>query len=216
MEITGEYRIAAPREAVWQGLNDPDILRQSIPGCETLDKVSDSQFSGAVTAKVGPVKAKFQGSVTLSELDPPKSYVLSGEGKGAAAGFAKGSAKVELEEDGEETILRYNVNAQVGGKLAQIGARLIDGTVKKLSAEFFQKFSDLLTAQSEATQTTPPKADVVPETAIECAPEEQTVSPPPVAEQKSADASGAGLHPAVWVVGVIVIVGVLLWIFAGN
>ncbi len=213
MEITGEYRILATREAVWLGLNDPDVLRQSIPGCEILDKVSDSQFSGTVTAKVGPVKAKFQGSVTLSDLDPPNGYVLSGEGKGAAAGFAKGSAKVDLEEDGDATILRYSVDAQVGGKLAQVGSRLIDGTVKKLSAEFFQNFSNILAAQGEPNVGPTPEAN---SDAGAAATEQPIAAAPHSAEMPSTPDSSDGMHPAVWVIGVIVIVGVLLWAFAGT
>ncbi|HZD25875.1 MAG TPA: carbon monoxide dehydrogenase subunit G, partial [Alphaproteobacteria bacterium] len=126
MEMQGEYRIPAPREQVWNALNDPEVLKASIPGCNTLDKVSDNAFTATVTAKVGPVKAKFNGEVTLSDINPPESYTISGEGKGGAAGFAKGGADVKLEEAGSETILRYTVNASVGGKLAQIGSRLID------------------------------------------------------------------------------------------
>ncbi len=195
MEINGEFRIPAPRQAVWEGLNDPEVLSQCIPGCETLEKVSDREFSGSIVAKVGPVKAKFQGSVTLSELDPPNGYTLSGEGKGAAAGFANGKARVRLRDDGGETVLSYDVDAQVGGKLAQVGARLIDGTVKKLSAEFFEKFAEIVaTRAATAPATAEPQA-------------------PP---QASADSPASGLHPAIWVTGVIAAVGVLLWAFAGR
>ncbi|MEM9683485.1 MAG: carbon monoxide dehydrogenase subunit G, partial [Pseudomonadota bacterium] len=130
MDMTGEYRIPAPREAVWKALNDPDVLKQCIPGCEEIDKKSDTEFAAKVTAKVGPVKAKFGGEVQLSDLDPPNGYTISGEGTGGAAGFAKGGAKVALAEDGAETVLSYTVNATVGGKLAQIGSRLIDSTAK--------------------------------------------------------------------------------------
>lgn len=143
MEMTGEYRIPAARQQVWDALNDVDILGKSIPGCESIERVSDAELTAQVTAKVGPVKAKFAGQVTLSDLDPPVSYTLSGEGKGGVAGFAKGAAKVHLTEDGDATVLTYTVNAQVGGKLAQVGARLIDATAKKLADEFFSTFSEL-------------------------------------------------------------------------
>src|SRR5690242_7763108 len=126
MEMHGERRIPAPREAVWARLNDAETLKNSIPGCQELEKTSDTEFTAKVRAKVGPVSATFTGKVTLSEIDPPNGYTISGEGQGGVAGFAKGGAKVSLEEDGGETILRYGVQAQVGGKLAQIGYRLID------------------------------------------------------------------------------------------
>ena len=145
MELEGKYNLRAEREKVWAALNDPEILKQCIPGCETLTKASDTNFSASVVAKVGPVKAKFTGEVELTELSPPSSYKISGEGKGGAAGFASGSADVKLEESDEGgTILSYSVNAQVGGKLAQIGSRLIDSTAKKLSREFFDKFTELV------------------------------------------------------------------------
>ncbi|MBT4169037.1 MAG: carbon monoxide dehydrogenase subunit G, partial [Rhodospirillaceae bacterium] len=146
MDLTGEYRIAASRERVWAALNDPEILKAAIPGCNTLDAVGDDSFTATVTAKVGPVKAKFQGQVTLSDMDPPNGYTIQGEGKGGAAGFAKGGAKVTLVEDGDGTLLQYEVNANVGGKLAQIGSRLIDGTAKKLAGEFFTAFAELAAA----------------------------------------------------------------------
>jgi uncharacterized protein len=143
MDMTGEYKIAAPRERVWAALNDPDILRQAIPGCEELNKLSDTELEGAARAKIGPVSARFKGKVTLSELNPPESYVLSGEGSGGAAGFAKGEAKVVLTPDGDATTLRYTVKATIGGKLAQLGQRLVDGAAKKMADEFFDKFADL-------------------------------------------------------------------------
>lgn len=141
MEMTGEYRIPAPREDVWAALNDPEVLKDCIPGCETLDKVSDTEMTATVTAKVGPVKAKFKGNVVLSDLNPPESYTISGEGSGGVAGFAKGGAEVRLAEEGSETILSYTAKAQVGGKLAQIGSRLIDSTAKKMADDFFGAFS---------------------------------------------------------------------------
>jgi uncharacterized protein len=141
MDMTGQYRIPAPRERVWAALNDPATLQASLPGCESLEKLSDREFAATVVAKVGPVKAKFNGSVTLSNLNPPESYTISGEGKGGAAGFAKGGADVHLTEEGEITVLTYTAKADVGGKLAQLGSRLIDGTAKKMADEFFDNFS---------------------------------------------------------------------------
>jgi hypothetical protein len=148
MDMTGERRIPASRQLVWEGLNDPEILKQSIPGCETIEKLSDTEFTAKVRAKVGPVSANFAGKVTLSDLHPPAGYTISGEGTGGVAGFAKGGATVTLEEDGGETVLRYTVQAQVGGKLAQIGSRLIDGTARKMADQFFSKFVDVMTAQA--------------------------------------------------------------------
>lgn len=145
MDMSDSQRIAAPRELVWAGLNDPEVLRQSIPGCQEIEKVSDTELTAKVTLKIGPVKATFNGKVTLSDLDPPNGYVISGEGAGGAAGHAKGSATVRLEADGPDaTILHYDVKAQVGGKIAQLGGRLIDATAKKLAGEFFTKFGDVV------------------------------------------------------------------------
>ena len=143
MEMSGEYRIAAPRARVWAALNDPAVLKESIPGCQELTKVSDTEMNAVVQAKVGMVRATFQGSVTLSNLNPPESYTITGEGKGGVAGFAKGGADVLLAEDGPEvTVLKYTAKGQVGGKLAQIGARLIDATAKQMAEQFFSKFAE--------------------------------------------------------------------------
>ena len=146
MDMTGEYRIPAPRQAVWDALNDPDVLKASIPGCDTVEKISDTELKAKVTLKIGPVKAKFSGDVTLSDLDPPNGYTISGKGNGGAAGFGSGSATVAMTEDGGETVLSYSAKASVGGKLAQVGQRLIDSTSKKLADEFFANFVAHLTA----------------------------------------------------------------------
>lgn len=143
MDMTGEYKIAARRERVWAALNDPEILRQAIPGCEEIKKLSDTELEAAARAKIGPVSARFTGKVKLSDMNPPEGYTLTGEGSAGAAGFAKGEAKVHLSEDGDATILRYTVKAIIGGKLAQLGQRLVDGAAKKMADEFFEKFSDL-------------------------------------------------------------------------
>ncbi len=144
MDMTGSQRIEATREVVYAALNDVDVLRQCIPGCETVEKTSDTEMTAKVTLKIGPVKASFSGKVTLSDLDPPNGYTITGEGSGGAAGFAKGGAKVSLEADGEATVLHYTVSAQIGGKLAQLGGRLIDATSKKLAGDFFEKFSEIV------------------------------------------------------------------------
>jgi hypothetical protein len=151
MDMSGEYRIPAPREKVWAALNDPETLKRSLPGCESLEKVSETEFVATVIAKVGPVKAKFNGNVGLTNLNPPESYTIAGEGKGGAAGFAKGSADVRLTEtDANATVLVYTARADVGGKLAQLGSRLIDGTAKKMADEFFDNFRQQLTPPSPA------------------------------------------------------------------
>lgn len=140
MDMNGSQRIEASREAVYAALNDVDILRQCIPGCDSIEKTSETEMVAKVTLRIGPVKASFAGTVTLSDLDPPNGYTISGEGSGGMAGFAKGGANVTLEPDGDATILHYVVKAEIGGKLAQMGSRLIDSTAKKLAGDFFEKF----------------------------------------------------------------------------
>jgi hypothetical protein len=147
MEMTGQQRIPAPRETVWKALNDPNVLEACIPGCQGLVKTSDTQMTATAVIKVGPVTAKFQGAVTLSDLDPPNGYRITGEGQGGVAGFARGGAIVRLEADGDGTILHYDVSADVGGKLSQLGGRLIDATAKKLSGAFFKRFAEEIEAQ---------------------------------------------------------------------
>lgn len=147
MDMNGEERIAASRETVWKALNDPDVLKACIPGCESLEKTSDTSFAATVGIKIGPVKAKFKGEVELQNLNPPESYTIAGEGKGGVAGFAKGGADVMLSEDGDGTLLSYTVKADVGGKLAQLGSRLIDSTSKKLAGQFFENLNNTITAQ---------------------------------------------------------------------
>lgn len=142
MDMSGEQRINAPQEVVWAALNDPEILRKCIPGCQELEKHSDTQMTATAVIKVGPVSAKFKGSVTLSDLDPPNGYRITGEGEGGVAGFAKGAAAVKLEQDGDATVLQYTVSAQIGGKLSQLGGRLIDATARKMSDAFFKKFAE--------------------------------------------------------------------------
>jgi carbon monoxide dehydrogenase subunit G len=144
MDMSGERHIAASRKAVWAALNDADILRQCIPGCETLEMQSPTDMTARVKLQVGPVRATFNGKVKLSELDPPNSYRITGEGNGGVAGYAKGGASVLLSDEAGGTRMRYDVKADVGGKLAQLGGRLIDSTAKKLADEFFERFSTLV------------------------------------------------------------------------
>lgn len=144
MELKDQQRINAPRAVVYKALNDPDILRQCIPGCEALEMTSETDMTATVVLKVGPVKAKFKGVIKLSNLNPPQSYTLTGEGKGGSAGSAKGTVDVSLDEDGAATILNYQVDAVVSGKFAQLGGRLIDSTAKKLAGQFFKTFSEIV------------------------------------------------------------------------
>jgi carbon monoxide dehydrogenase subunit G len=141
MDMTGERRIEAPRQTVWQALNDPVVLKASIPGCESLEKLSDTDMKATAAVRIGPISARFTGAVHLSDLDPPNGYTIGGEGQGGVAGFAKGGAKVRLEDAGAATLLLYEVHAQVGGKLAQLGARLIDASAKQMADAFFDRFS---------------------------------------------------------------------------
>ena len=165
MTMNGEVQLAAPREVVWEKLNDPEVLKACIPGCEELEKTEDEGFRAVAKIKIGPVSARFKGRVTLSDLDPPNGYRISGQGNGGVAGFAKGGAVVRLadaegggtnlsyakgsaavglaDKDGG-TLLSYNVEAQIGGKLAQLGQRLINGSAKKLADEFFSKFTGVV------------------------------------------------------------------------
>ncbi len=197
MDMKGEERIPAPREAVWEALNDPEILKACIPGCQTLEKTSDTSFSATVQAKVGPVKAKFTGDVTLSDIDPPKGYKISGEGKGGAAGFAKGGAVVSLTEDGSDTVLSYEVEANVGGKLAQIGSRLIDSTAKKMAGEFFSKFSEEVSARASAGGAVPAEAAPAEAAPAEAAPAAEAPAPEtPASAGAAAAAVSAPVEPA--------------------
>jgi len=223
MDMSGEQHIAAPRETVWNALNDPEILGQCIPGCESITKTSETEFEAAVTAKIGPVKAKFKGAVELQDLDPPNAYTIVGEGKGGAAGFGKGSAKVRLEEaEGGGTRMIYEVNAQVGGKLAQIGSRLVSSASKKMADEFFDKFKSVVEAgvsppasgPAAVTPSAPAAAAGAPgvEAAAPAAaaPPSQASSHP--SPPSSTSSGGTGLPMWVWaaVVAVAVIVVVYL------
>lgn len=187
MNLTGEQLISAGRQDVWNALNDADILAKSIPGCESLEKTEDGGFTATVRASVGPVKAKFKGQVSLENLDPPNSYTLKGEGKGGAAGFAKGSADVSLSDEGGQTKLSYVVKANVGGQLARIGGRLIEATAKKLSDEFFTNF------KQEMEGPVP----------------EELVEEKPAEEEQIIDRKG--LSPIIWGGALVALVLAFLW-----
>jgi len=150
MEMSGEERIPAAQADTWAALNDPEMLKACVPGCESIERVADNEFQVLMVARIGPVSAKFKGKLALSDLDPPNSYAIAFEGQGGSAGFGRGSAQVQLAPDGEGTLLRYQVKASVGGKLAQIGSRLVDAAAKKISQDFFAAFNEKVGAQHGA------------------------------------------------------------------
>jgi uncharacterized protein len=192
MDMTGEYRIPAPREVVWAALNDPEILKACIPGCESLEKNGDEMVA-TVVAKIGPVKAKFNGKVRLENPDPPNGYSIVGEGQGGVAGFAKGGADVRLAEDGADTILTYTAKAQVGGKLAQLGSRLIDGTAKMMAEQFFSAFSARVGGDAAALVAPLAPAETVPVEPLVPAPgmaEAMGGEPARIAPDRSAELEG--------------------------
>lgn len=204
MDFSGEYRIPAPRQKVWEALNDPAILQQAIPGCESLEKTGDNELKASVRMRIGPVSAKFGGKVTLSDFDPPASYRISGEGQGGAAGFAKGGAVVKLAEDGTDTVLTYNADAQVGGKIAQVGARLIEGTAKKLADEFFGKFAELVASAA------PPQPQSLGAAAVS-PPESAPVSPSAPPAPPPASSATRGLNHWV-IIGSGAVVLIIAWL----
>jgi carbon monoxide dehydrogenase subunit G len=212
MEISGTYPIKAPRPVVWAALNDPEVLKSVIAGCEELVRDGDG-FTATVVAKVGPVKAKFGGRITLSDLDPPNGYTITGEGQGGAAGFAKGSAKVALEDDGSGgTILKYTAAAQIGGKLAQIGSRLIEGTAKKMADDFFSAFAAAVAAQPGAAVSdavTESIGDAGVDAGVDAGPTARGSLP----AGASTEPAQKGLHPAIWITGLVVVLGGVLYFF---
>src|SRR3954452_9790596 len=199
MQFTGRYVIPAPQEAVWNALNDPDVLRTCVPGCERLEKTDPSTFRGAAKLKIGPVSATFKGKVQLSELDPPNRCVIKGEGQGGVAGFAKGEAEVILSPDEAGTALTYTAKATVGGKLAQVGQRLLDGAVRQIADDLFGRFR----REGTTMQTVPTEQ-----------PETLLVVPPQVLPDPSAEVvRREGLAPEIWVVSLIAIIVILLVLF---
>jgi len=204
--MSGEQRIEAPREKVWAALNDPEVLRQCIPGCQSLEKTADDKMRAVAAVKVGPIGARFTGDVTLSELDPPNGYRIEGEGQGGAAGFAKGGARVRLSDDGPDaTRLSYEVAAQVGGRLAQLGGPIIDATAKQMAATFFRKLSEVVA---------PPAVEVaaVPSGAASAAPlSEAGPGPEPGVPVFNPP---AGAAPVAWILAIVV--GVLAGVLIGQ
>lgn len=154
MKLTAEQRIAAPRQRVWEGLNDPEILRASIPGCQSLDKVADDRFTATMEVKAGPIGARFKGAVSLTDLDPPNGYTLLLEGSGGIAGSMKGSAKVHLSDTSGGTLISYDVEAQVGGRMAQLGGPIIDATAKQLADRFFSRFGEVVAGSAAPGEKT--------------------------------------------------------------
>ena len=153
MHMAGEQRIAAPRQRVWEALNDPEVLRQCIPGCQSLEREGDDRLNAVAEVKIGPIGARFKGTVTLSDLDPPNGYTITGQGNGGVAGNAKGGAKVRLSDDGAGTLISYDVEAEVGGRMAQLGGPLIDATAKQMAGRFFAKFGEVVgTAEAAAAE----------------------------------------------------------------
>lgn len=199
MEFKGRYLIPASPQKVWNSLNDPQILRQCVPGCERMDKTDDTHFSAAAVLKIGPVKATFNANIALDNLDPPRRCTLKGEGQGGVAGFARGEAEVVLTPEGDGTVLSYTAQAQIGGKLAQIGQRLIDGAAKQVADDFFVRFATAVANAPDATAETPaPQPEPVPRHADTA---DTTV------EKRE------GLAPEIWVVGLIAFIAVLLLLF---
>lgn len=153
MQMNGQQRIAASRQQVWQALNDPDVLRQCIPGCQSLEKEADDRLRATAEIRIGPIGARFNGAVTLSDLDPPNGYTITGEGQGGTVGFAKGGAKVRLTDDGPgATLLSYEVDAQVGGRLAQLGGPIIDATAKQMAGKFFEQFGQIVAGPAKPAE----------------------------------------------------------------
>ena len=208
MDLTGEYRIPADQQRVWAALNDPEVLKASIPGCQTLERLSESELKATVGVRIGPVSATFTGQVTLADLDPPNSYTLRGEGKGGPAGFGRGEARVKLVADGNDTVLSYIVNAHVGGKLAQIGSRLIDGAARKLADEFFAKFRDEVTRQVTAAAAVAAAPAPTPET--------PALPPPPPTAQAAPAGKREGVPTWAWVGGLVLIALLLLLVFSRS
>jgi carbon monoxide dehydrogenase subunit G len=163
MKLAAQQRIAAPRERVWEGLNDPQVLRASIPGCQSLDKVADDRFTATVEVKLGPIGALFKGTVSLTDLDPLRGYTLLLQGSGGIAGSMKGTARVHLSEASGGTLISYEVEAQVGGRMAQLGGPLIDATAEQLAAKFFTRFGEIVAgAAADAQPTTDARSPSVP------------------------------------------------------
>ena len=217
MDIVGEYRIPADKQTVWEALNDPEILRASIPGCESVERHSETELTASVKIRMGPVKATFKGKVTLADLDPPNSYTISGEGEGGVAGFGKGSARVSLADVEGETLLTYSATADVGGKLAQIGSRLVESATRKLAKDFFSNFSQAVGGGGPSAEDLD-EALVTPAPTPAPKPQPAAAAPPAVEPSREAakpePAKLAGLSTANWTAGLVAVVLVILLILA--
>ena len=201
MNMSGEQRIAASRQRVWEALNDPDVLKQCIPGCQSLEKEADNRLRATVEVKIGPIGARFNGAVTLADLDPPNGYTIVGEGQGGTVGFAKGGAKVRLADDGAGgTLLSYDVDAQVGGRLAQLGGPIIDATAKQLAGKFFDQFGQLVGAPAQAAQ---PAAAAAPVGDVAAAPAAAPAVSRPAATAY-APAARPAAAPVAWLLAIVV------------
>ncbi len=205
MDFHGRYSIPAPPHMVWEALNDPDTLKACIPGCERLERTDATHFAATAILKIGPVKATFKAAIEQSELDPPRRCVLKGEGQGGVAGFARGEAEVSLVPQDGGTVLSYTAKASIGGKLAQIGQRLIDGAAKQIADDFFSRFAALIAASAQ-TDAAAAEAPAAPPSPV-----------PPAAERIAGDlpveSRREGLAPKIWVAGLLGVVIVLLAIF---
>jgi carbon monoxide dehydrogenase subunit G len=200
MHMAGEQRIAASRARVWEALNDPEVLKQCIPGCQSLDREGEDRLNAVAEVKIGPIGARFKGTVTLSDLDPPNGYTISGQGNGGVAGNAKGGAKVRLSDDGAGTLISYDVEAEVGGRMAQLGGPLIDATAKQMAGRFFAKFGEVVGAEAaaaEAPAAAPAQAVESPAAALAAAP---AAAPATVVVQAPAAAPVPGGAPWSWIV----------------
>lgn len=220
MDFTGRYVIAAPPQKVWDAIYDAEVLKACIPGCQALERTSADEFVATAKIKIGPVSATFKGKVTLSDMNPPHSVKLTGEGQGGVAGFAKGSADVTLTPEGDGTVLSYVAKATVGGKLAQIGQRLVDGAAKQIADDFFKRFRATVAPESPAIAADLPPDPTTEEVMATTAPMAAagvSGDPHATAEIMAAAPNGpmarAGLSPAVWVAGLIAVIAVLLLAF---
>jgi uncharacterized protein len=200
MDMTGERRIAAPRQVVWQALNDPEVLKVSIPGCESLEKLSETEMKATAAVKIGPISARFSGTVHLADIDPPNGYTISGEGQGGVAGFAKGGAKVALRDADDGTLLNYEVHAQVGGKIAQLGARLIDASAKQMADAFFDRFSAHVAPLTAAAAVAPATAPVA---AVHAQPRPTPLPPSAISALALVPREPFGLPLIAWIAGVV-------------
>ncbi len=219
MDMTGERRIPAPQQKVWTALNDTETLKRCIPGCESLERTSENEMKATAAVKIGPIGARFTGKVQLTDLNPPTSYRISGEGQGGVAGFAKGGADVHLAEEGEFTLLKYDVKAQVGGKIAQLGARLIDATAKQMADAFFDRFT------AEVAAPAPVAADGLAGVAATLTGDAESVTRPastPVAPSPAAKLSIWNMipkepfgYPRVAVIGTLIWLVIFVLIFKG-